>query len=244
MLTAHLLSKSFELSNLFENASFSLNPGERTGLIGPNGCGKTTLMRMLAGLELPSSGHISRDPNLVFGYLPQGFELESSMTLGETIDRHIGNISALETELSATAEALTEKTDDRYLQIKYDELIQRIQSADAGRTAQILAGLGLDEVDPRLPVGRLSGGQQTRLSLALVLLDEPQCLLLDEPTNHLDISMLEWLELWLVSSPCAALIISHDRTFLDHTVSHILEIDPIKHAVREYAGNYSDYLSQ
>lgn len=244
MLTAHHLSKSFELNTLFENVSFSLNAGQRTGLVGPNGCGKTTLVRILAGLEPPTSGHVSRDPDLRIGYLPQGFEPEASMTLEEIVNHHTGNISGLETELAATAEALARKTSDRFLQGKYDELILRIQSADPGRIAQVLAGLGLGDVDPHLPVGRLSGGQQTRLSLALVLLGDPQCLLLDEPTNHLDITMLEWLERWLLSSPCAALIISHDRTFLDRTVSHILDMDPIKHSVREYAGNYSDYLAQ
>ena len=244
MLTVHLLNKSFELQILFENVSFSLNPGERTGLVGPNGCGKTTLMRILAGLESPSSGHVSHDPNLRIGYLPQGFEVDPSLTLNEIIDRYTGDISSLEGELTTTAEAVAKHPSDQAMLIRYDELLRRIQSVDTGRTARILAGLGLDGVDTRLPAAKLSGGQQTRLSLALVLLNDPQLLLLDEPTNHLDIAMLTWLEGWLVNSPCGALIISHDRTLLDHTVSHVLDMDPLNHRVREYTGNYTDYLRQ
>jgi ATP-binding cassette subfamily F protein 3 len=244
MLTAHRLSKTFELQTLFENVSFSLNPGERTGLVGPNGCGKTTLMRILAGLEPPSSGHVGRDPHLRIGYLPQGFEPDPTLTLDEIISQHTGNITSLEEELSTIAQAITLQPSDLSLQSQYDDLLRRIQLYDAGSTAHILAGLGLDDIDPHLAASRLSGGQQTRLSLALVLLDDPQLLLLDEPTNHLDIAMLEWLEEWLISSPCAVLIISHDRIFLDHTVTHILEMDPIKNSVREYAGNYSDYIDQ
>jgi ATP-binding cassette, subfamily F, member 3 len=244
MLTAHHLSKSFELQTLFENVSFSINPGERTGLIGPNGCGKTTLMRILAGLEPPSRGQVSCDPQLRFGYLPQGFEPDPKLGLAQIIHMHTGDISQLEKDLSCTAEALAKLPESPELQVRYDDLLRRIQSADPGWAARILTGLGLEVIDPDLPVGKLSGGQQTRLSLALILLGEPQCLLLDEPTNHLDITMLEWLENWLVHSPCATLIISHDRTFLDHTVSHILDMDPITHNVREYTGNYSAYLSQ
>jgi len=244
MLTTHLLSKSFELQTLFENTSFTLNPGERTGLVGPNGCGKTTLMRILAGLEPPTSGQVSRDPDLRIGYLPQGFEPDPSLTLKEIIDRHTGETISLEIELASVAETLVKQPADQALQARYDELLRRIQSSDTGRTAHILAGLGLDSINPNLPAARLSGGQQTRLSLALVLLNDPQLLLLDEPTNHLDIAMLTWLEGWLINSPCGALIISHDRTFLDHTVRHILEMDPLNHRVREYSGNYSDYLDQ
>lgn len=244
MLTAHHLSKSFELQTLFENASFSLNPAERTGLVGPNGCGKTTLIRILAGLEPPSSGHVSRDPHLRIGYLSQSFELDPSLTLAEILSRHQGDISALEFELSSTANALAITPSDPALETQYDELLKRIQSAESGRSVRILNGLGLEVVDPHLPAGRLSGGQQTRLALALVLLDDPQLLLFDEPTNHLDIPMLEWLEDWLIRTPCAALIISHDRIFLDHTVSHILEMNPRTFTVREYAGNYSAYITQ
>jgi ATP-binding cassette subfamily F protein 3 len=244
MLTAHHLSKSFELQTLFENVSFSLNPGQRTGLVGPNGCGKTTLMRILAGIEPPSSGSVSHDPDLRIGYLPQGFEPDPALTIAEIVHHHATDLNEMENEISAVATALVNQADQPGLQARYDELLRRIQSADVGRIAQILAGLGLDEVDPMLPAGKLSGGQQTRLSLALVLLDEPQCLLLDEPTNYLDIRMLEWLEDWLISSPYATLIISHDRAFLDHTVSHILDMDPLKHRVREYSGNYTDYMVQ
>jgi len=244
MLTVHHLNKTYELLTLFEYVNFSLNAGERTGLVGPNGCGKTTLLRILADLEPPTRGAVTRDPGLRIGYLPQGFEPEPSFTLEETLSSHIGDGIALERELAIVAERLACQPSDSTLQARYDDLLRRIQHNDAGRTEQILTGLGLGDINPRLPVGKLSGGQQTRLSLALVLLDDPQLLLLDEPTNHLDISMLEWLENWLSRSPCAALIVSHDRAFLDHTVTHILEMDPQLRRVREYAGNYSDYLLQ
>jgi ATP-binding cassette subfamily F protein 3 len=244
MLTAHHLSKSYELQTLFENVSFSLNAGERAGLVGPNGCGKTTLLRILAGVEEANSGTVSRDPYLRIGYLPQGFTPDQSATLGEVMGAAAGEARALEDELTAAALALTQAPQDAALQAAYDDLLRRIQSAESGRTADILTGLGLDAIDPDFPIRKLSGGQQTRLSLALILLGEPQLLLLDEPTNHLDIAMLEWLEGWLTACPCAALIVSHDRTFLDRTVSRILEMDVRHHRMREYAGNYSDYVAQ
>ncbi len=244
MLTAHYLNKSYELQTLFEAVSFSLNPGDRIGLVGPNGCGKTTLLRILAGLENPSGGSVGHDLGLRIGYLPQGFEPDPQMSLGAILGQATGDGETLDAQLAEVAAALVADPGDLQLGTAYDDLLNRVQSADPGRVAEILAGLGLAGIDPALPASRLSGGQKTRLSIAMVLLTDPQVLLLDEPTNHLDIGMLEWLEDWLSHQTCGVLIVSHDRTFLDRTVTRILEMDPHQKSVREYPGNYTDYLVQ
>jgi ATP-binding cassette, subfamily F, member 3 len=244
VLTAHYLNKSYELQTLFEAVSFSLNPGDRIGLVGPNGCGKTTLLRILAGLENPSGGSVGHDLGLRIGYLPQGFEPDPQMSLGAILGQATGDGETLDAQLAEVAAALVADPGDLQLGTAYDDLLNRVQSADPGRVAEILAGLGLAGIDPALPASRLSGGQKTRLSIAMVLLTDPQVLLLDEPTNHLDIGMLEWLEDWLSNQTCGVLIVSHDRTFLDRTVTRILEMDPHQKSVREYPGNYTDYLVQ
>jgi len=249
MITVCALNKSYPLQTLFENVSFTLNASECVGLIGPNGCGKTTLLRILAGLEPATSGKVILNPATRIGYLPQGFEPDPALSLADLIGQAASSPAALETELAETAAALAQRPDDPALASSYDDLLRRIQNAQEGRAAHILAGLGLDAIDPTLPAGLLSGGQKTRLALALVLLKDPHLLLLDEPTNHLDIEMLEWLEDWLGHSPCAVLLVSHDRTFLDHCTTRILEMEPLHAAggicrVREFTGNYSQYLAQ
>jgi len=244
MLTVHQLAKSFALTSLFTNVTFNINPGDRVGLVGPNGCGKSTLLRIIAGEESAGAGHVTRDNALRVGYLPQGFVPNGADTVADVIGRAAGDVTVLETELIRLAQALATEPDDATLQNQYDAILQRISTADTGRAARLLAGLGLDDVAQDLPVERLSGGQKTRLNLALVLLGDPQLLLLDEPTNHLDIGMLEWLEEWLAAFPGGALIVSHDRTFLDRTVNRILAIDPHKQTMQEYAGNYSAHLEQ
>lgn len=242
MLTVQHLKKTFPTQFLFENVSFTLNPGERTGLVGTNGCGKTTLLRILTGQEEASGGSVSYDSDLRIGYLPQGFDPDPKATFGEIIGKAIGNPQSLEDELAQFAEKVAKEPKNQEFLNHYDELIRRVEANATGKVRAILNGLGLNAINPELPAKLLSGGQKTRLSLALVLLQEPQMLLLDEPTNHLDIGMLEWLEEWLKISPCGALIVSHDRTFLDHTVTRILEMD--KGQVKEYHGNYSDFVEQ
>ena len=245
MLTAHNLSKAFGLSPILKNITFSVNAGDRVGLIGPNGCGKTTLLRLLTGEERPDAGHVALTPgNLPIGYLTQGFEPDPALNLGQLIHQTVGDPARLETELAQLATALATEPNRADLQTAYDQTLTRLSRSNIGQFQSILAGLGLDTIDETQLVATLSGGQKTRLALALVLLSDPQFLLLDEPTNHLDIEMLEWLENWLRGFPGGVLIVSHDRTFLDRTVTRILDLDPRTQMMREYAGNYSDYLEQ
>jgi len=248
LLTAHQLHKTYNLKTIIDDVTFSVGTGERVGLIGPNGCGKTTLLRILAGEEAPDRGSVSRVPrDLRLGYLPQGLEIEPQIHLGQVLQSTYGNQQALEEEVERLAADMAHNPADLILQSEYDRALGRLQGAHRtprGQVAAVLDALGLEKLDQEQPVGLMSGGQKTRLSLALVLLGDPQLLLLDEPTNHLDIAMLEWLEGWLASFPGAALIVSHDRTLLNRTVTRILDLDAHTHQLRQYSGNYDDYLKQ
>jgi ATP-binding cassette subfamily F protein 3 len=251
MLTVHSLSKSYGIDTVFQDVTFNLNAGERLGLVGPNGCGKTTLLRILAGEERPDSGgfHFS-PPGLRLGYLAQGLTPTPGETLSRFLDQMTGEALSSGARLEALAAALAAQPEDADLQREYDASLERMQTAAQlqGQVSETLEALGLEGIPLDTPVERLSGGQKTRLALAGVLLSSPQLLLLDEPTNHLDIDMLEWLEGWLVGSPltraAGILIVSHDRAFLDQTVTGILEMDPQTHTLKAYAGNYSDYVGQ
>ncbi len=233
MLTVSNLTKSYDAELVFQGVSFNLNPGERLGLIGPNGCGKTTLLRILAGLEKADAGRWSFDPpGLQAGYLPQGLALSPDFSLpGESIQSFLMRRQGDPIRLSARLEELAAHLAGAHHQVslsqEYDRVLAQLEAASesAVRIPSTLAALGLASFPTGTPVAHLSGGQKTRLALAGVLLSNPQLLLLDEPTNHLDLGMLEWLENWLASFRGAALIVSHDRAFLDGTTTGILEMD-------------------
>lgn len=245
MLTANKLSKFYNLDPILLDISFSIHAGDRVGLIGPNGSGKTTLLRLLTGEEQPDSGHVTLSPpTLRLGYLAQGFNPDPALTIGQLLHEAAGDPALLEAELSQLALALAADPASEAVQWAYDSVLHRLTRSDLGHAQTLLAHLGLADIDDTLPVAALSGGQKTRLALALVLLGEPELLLLDEPTNHLDIEMLQWLEQWLATYPGGVLIVSHDRAFLDQTATRILDLDPHSHTIREYVGGYSDYLAQ
>jgi ATP-binding cassette, subfamily F, member 3 len=244
MLSIHNLSKHFGVQPVLQNINFNISAGERIGLIGANGSGKTTLMRILAGLEPSDSGNVaSTRPNLRIGYLAQGMEFSPEQTLHSALGLDSDSQTDPALAVESLALALSQNPNDPDLQTQYDSALARLSTFDL-RPETILGPLGLAHLPVDTPIAHLSGGQKTRLMLAKVLLEDPHLLLLDEPTNHLDIEMLEWLENWLNHFNGAVLIVSHDRTFLDNTVTSILELDSAMHTLRAFDGNYSEYLEQ
>jgi ATP-binding cassette subfamily F protein 3 len=247
MLAVNQISKSYNIAKILREVSFTLNSGDKAGLVGPNGCGKTTLLRILIGLENADSGSVKFTPaDLRPGYLAQGFSFVEGETVQGFINRSAGYLHELTSQLENLAEKVGASPRDEALNREYDRLLERIATAaeNAGQVQETLFALGLDAIPGDFPAAKLSGGQKTRLALAGLLLAHPKLLLLDEPTNHLDIAMLEWLEDWLKHFRSAALIVSHDRMFLDETVTRILEIDEHTHKLKAYEGNYSDFVAQ
>lgn len=245
LLTAANLSKSYGALDIFPEISFSIPHRARIGLVGANGVGKTTLLRVLMGEEEPSSGTIHKARGIRIGYLPQEAALDSSRTLWGECMTVFEPLLALQQELHAMEEALSDNPDSTDLMQVYGERQREFEHLGGyefeARTRITLSGLGFKRADEKRPVRQLSGGQRTRVLLAKLLLSEPELLLLDEPTNHLDISAVEWLEGFFKEWQGAVLIVSHDRYFLDQTTTTIWEMTP---ALEEYRGNYSAYLAQ
>ena len=254
MLAVSNLSKRFPGAEnaLFQHVSFTVNRGERVGLIGPNGCGKTTLLRIILGEEGADSGSVMFNPSdLRVGYLPQGLEVPDDTPMQDVLFSRAAELRAVEAEiddLAARMATANGNLDD--LMVTYGDALEHLEdlsyTVESGDSERILAGLSLDDVPLDTPVGHLSGGQKTRLGLAALLIDDPQLLILDEPTNHLDITALEWLEGWLRDFSGGVLIVSHDRTFLDETITRVVAMHDYTpgqtHTVRVFEGNYSAYV--
>jgi ATP-binding cassette subfamily F protein 3 len=248
MLQVSNLSKTYGDDVILEDVSFVVNPGQRAGLVGPNGCGKTTLLRIIVGQEQPDRGSVRPSPaDVTVGYLAQALEFQPEATVGDVMRQAIEGLREAQRQVKALAQQMAMAQGDELARLmdEYAEALARFEAAGGYGVSHevdaVLAGLGLEAVDQATPVDTLSGGQKTRLGLARLLQIGPQLLLLDEPTNHLDIEALEWLEEFLADYDGAVIVVSHDRTFLDRTVHTILELDPLTHTVTAYPGNYSQY---
>jgi ATPase subunit of ABC transporter with duplicated ATPase domains len=238
------VTKGFGSHIVLSDVSLGVGPRSRIGLVGPNGVGKSTLLRVLAGLEEPDAGTVAYDPpTLTIGYLPQEPETRQGETLRGLLERRTG-VAEAERELTAAAEALAagENAGDRYERALARFLVLGGADFDA-RARTVLAGLGLD-IELERDASRLSGGQAARASLAAILLSRHDVLLLDEPTNDLDFDGLSRLERFLDEVDAALVVVSHDRALLGRVVTRIVEIEPGTHRANEYAGGWSDYVER
>lgn len=233
---------------LFQSVTFSVNANERVGLVGPNGAGKTTLLRAIIGQQDLSGGSVLFTPSsLRIGYLAQGLSLRDDLSVREMVFPHSNNLWLAEQNLDDIATKLADADEPNFdaLMHAYDEALAQIDHfsdlVDESQAERLLKAFDLDHLDMTTPVRILSGGQKTRLNIVQVLLNDPQLLILDEPTNHLDITAIEWLEDWLQSFDGGVLIVSHDRTFLDRTVTQIVALSG--GTVRVFPGNYRDYVA-
>jgi ATP-binding cassette subfamily F protein 3 len=245
LLSATNLGKSFGPNDVFSAITLSIPHHARIALVGPNGVGKTTLLRILVGEEEPSSGEVQRARGLRIGYLPQESLTVSENTLWQECLDAFAALLAMQRELHILEAQMADpgRADDIMeaygkLQLRFDK--QGGYTYET-RIRLTLAGLGFTVADYDRPMAQLSGGQRTRALLARLLLEEPDLLLLDEPTNHLDIAAVEWLEAYLREWAGAVLLVSHDRYFMDQTASVIWEMTP---ALETYRGNYSAYVAQ
>jgi ATP-binding cassette subfamily F protein 3 len=246
LLSATSLSKSYGVNDIFNNLSLDIPRGARIAIVGPNGIGKTTLLRILVGLEEPSSGSVQMARKLTIGYLPQEAYLTGSHTLWEECLAAISDLRSLENELALLENSMSDPQQADQALERYGRLQPEFERRGGytyeTRIRQTLSGLGFDCTDFHRPIPQLSGGQRTRALLARLLLSDADLLILDEPTNHLDIHAVEWLEGYLSQWEGATLIVSHDRYFLDQVVDHIWELSAS--GLEVYRGNYSSYLQQ
>ena len=240
------LTKSFGHVDIFSGLNFTIEHGSRLALVGPNGVGKTTLLRILIGEDSPSEGRVTKAKKLRIGYLPQAKDFQSDSTVWDECLAVFADLRKMESEINALAEQMADEASASQIMERFGQIQAEFEHRGGytyeTRIRQVLSGLGFGKSDFEMPIAHLSGGQRTRAYLAKLLLSEPDVLLLDEPTNHLDITAVEWLEGYLSKWDGAVLIVSHDRYFLDHAANGILEMTAA--GVETYKGNYSHYVGQ
>jgi ATP-binding cassette, subfamily F, member 3 len=252
LLSATDLAKAFGAQDVFEGVNLAIPHQTRIALVGPNGVGKTTLLRILAGLEQPDRGRTQRARSLRVGYLPQetlateGRQSLQGVALWDYCVDALAELRSQEAELARLENAMADPHQAVGAMARYGPLQEAFERAGGyaypARVRRVLNGLGFTPSADGVPLGRLSGGERTRIELARLLLEDPDLLILDEPTNHLDVEAVEWLEGWLVEWPGSALVVSHDRYLLDRVAEAVWELTP--HGLEAYRGNYTAYVRQ
>lgn len=250
LLQASGITKFYGTTPVLNGVGIQINERDRIGLVGVNGAGKSTFLRILAGEDSADSGSVSKPRELRIGYLAQNSRFDEQMTLQQVMHAAFGPLIEQERELRELERRISDPAEQRdasryeALLGQYAERSDRFREAGGfemnNRIRSVLHGMGFGDFPPETPVSALSGGQRTRLALARLLVVQPDLLLLDEPTNHLDIKTLSWLEQYLRTYAGAMVIVSHDRYFLDATVTSIIEIE--RHSATRYTGNYSRFM--
>ncbi len=249
MISIQNLSVEFSAKSLFDNINYVINPKDKIALVGKNGAGKSTMLKIIAGLQRPTSGSVSVPQDVTVGYLPQQMQTSDTKTVAEEVRQAFSHIEAMREELNAMTAQLSERDD--YESAGYQALIDRMTSltdrlamedsenheAEMERT---LMGLGFLRTDFNRPTAEFSGGWRMRIELAKLLLTHPDVLLLDEPTNHLDIESIQWLEQFLVTKAKAVVLVSHDRAFIDNVTNRTIEISLGK--IYDYSVKYSKFV--
>ena len=249
MVSIQNLSVEFSAKSLFDNINYVINPRDRIALVGKNGAGKSTMLKIIAGIQSPTSGKVSMPRDITVGYLPQQMELNDTLTVKEEVRKAFAHIDGLKRKLDEATEELSSRTD--YESDEYHELIERVSSLSErmameqsenceAEMEKTLTGLGFLRTDFDRPTSEFSGGWRMRIELAKLLLQRPDVLLLDEPTNHLDIESIQWLEQFLTSKAGAVVLVSHDRAFIDNVTNRTIEISCGK--IYDYAVNYSHFV--